>query len=119
MRNKSYKDLIVWQQAMDLAESIYRETNGLPKSEEFSLKSQIRRSAVSVPSNIAEASGRGTDKDQIQFLRIALGSLRELDTQIEIAHRVGYMTETVGIELGKSIRSVENLLALFIRSLET
>lgn len=108
----------MWQRAVLLVESIYRATDGFPRSEDYALKAQMRRSAISVPSNIAEGSGRGTDKDQVQFLRIALGSLRELDTQTEIGSRVGYFSEALFHELQASIQSVEKLLAGLIASLD-
>ena len=77
----SFKDLIVWQKSMILAKDIYLITESLPKSEVYGLMSQIRRSAVSIPSNIAEGSKRGTAKDYCQFLKIAQGSGAELETQ--------------------------------------
>jgi four helix bundle protein len=69
MRNKGYRNLIVWQQSMSVAEAIYKATGAFPRSEEYGLTTQMRRSAISIPSNIAEGSGRGTNRDQIQFLR--------------------------------------------------
>lgn len=86
----SYKDLIVWQKSMDLVVSIYELTEFYPKSELFSLTSQSRRSAISIPSNIAEGRRRGTRKDYRQFLIMAYGSGAELETQIEIAKRLPF-----------------------------
>lgn len=80
MKIQSFKQLVVWQRAMELAEEVYRLTESLPSSERFGLISQIRRSAVSIPSNIAEGRQRGTRKDFAQFLRIADGSAAELET---------------------------------------
>jgi len=85
---KSYRDLIVWQKAMDLVTEVYGITDFFPSEERFGLISQLRRCSVSIPSNIAEGRGRGTRKDFIQFLRISLGSSNELATQIEIAKRL-------------------------------
>lgn len=82
---KSHKDLIVWQKSIKLVIEIYRLLENFPKEEVFGLVSQIKRSAVSIPSNIAEGSGRGTRKDYRQFVRIALGSTNELETQLIIA----------------------------------
>ena len=92
MKNKntidSYKDLIVWQRSMDLVVAIYELTNKFPKSELYGLTSQMRRCAISIPSNIAEGRRRGTRKDYRQFLIIAYGSGAELETQIEIAKKL-------------------------------
>ncbi len=85
-----YKDLQVWQKAMLLVEEVYRLTNCLPDSEKFGLVSQMRRSAVSVPSNIAEGKCRATRKDYARFIYTAIGSLAELETQIIICARLGY-----------------------------
>jgi four helix bundle protein len=85
---KSYKDLIVRQKSMDLVVEVYKLTESFPREELFGLTSQMRRCAISVPSNIAEGRGRGTRKNFIQFLRVALGSANELQTQIEIAKRL-------------------------------
>jgi len=82
MQINSFKDLIVWQKSMELAKDIYKITELLPKSEIYALSSQIRRSAISIPSNIAEGSKRGTSKDYCQFLKIAQGSAAELETQL-------------------------------------
>ncbi|MBZ9572162.1 four helix bundle protein [Patescibacteria group bacterium] len=84
----SYKDLIVWQRSMDLVVAIYELTNKFPKSELYGLTSQMRRCAISIPSNIAEGRRRGTRKDYRQFLIIAYGSGAELETQIEIAKKL-------------------------------
>lgn len=85
---KSYRDLLVWQRAMLLVEETYRLTNNFPSNEEFGLKSQMRRAAVSVPSNIAEGQSRNYAKEFLQFLHIAMGSLSELETQLELAVRL-------------------------------
>ena len=84
-----YRELVVWQKAMDLAEAVYRATDGWPAEEQFGLVSQMRRCGVSVASNIAEGSGRNSDKDFVRFLRIAVGSVWELETQIILAGRLG------------------------------
>ena len=84
----SYRDLIAWQKAMVLAESIYRTTAQLPKDEQYGLISQLRRAGVSVPSNIAEGYGRHSKAELARFLRIALGSVREIETQVILAGRL-------------------------------
>ena len=87
-----YRDLVAWKKAMDLAEAIYRQTAEFPLEERYSLTSQLRRAAVSVPSNIAEGQGRRTSDDEfVRFLKISLGSLCELETQIELACRLKLM----------------------------
>lgn len=83
--SRSFKDLVVWQRSLELVREVYLITEDFPRQEVFSLTSQIRRSAVSIPSNIAEGSKRGTTKDFVQFLRIADGSSAELQTQLYIA----------------------------------
>ena len=90
MKINSYEELIVWQKAMDLVIDIYTLTNTFPKSEQYGLTSQMRRAAVSIPSNIAEGSRRKTKKDYCQFVTIAFGSGAELETQIKIAKRLDY-----------------------------
>jgi four helix bundle protein len=87
MKN-GFKSLLVWQKAMTLVEEVYELSKFLPEKESFSLTSQIRRSAISVPSNIAEGSRRSTKKDYIQFLRIAYGSLAELETQLLLTQKL-------------------------------
>lgn len=84
----SHKDLIVWQKGIELSKQIYLLTERFPKEEIYGITSQMRRAAISIPSNIAEGRNRGTRKDFVQFLRIALGSTAELETQIEIAKRL-------------------------------
>lgn len=88
---RSDKDLDAWRLCVDLAEAVYTITAGFPSSETFGLQSQMRRAAVSVPSNIAEGWGRRSRKDYVRFLRTARGSLFELRTQVEIARRVGFV----------------------------
>jgi len=85
-----YKNLIVWQKSMDLVDKVYAVCRLFPSSERFGLWSQVTRSAVSVPSNIAEGSGRSTQAERVRFVSIARGSLYELSTQLEIAQRQGY-----------------------------
>jgi four helix bundle protein len=88
---ESYRDLIAWQKAKALALDVYRITLRFPKDEIYGMRSQMRRAAVSVPSNIAEGKGRHSHKEFVQFLYHARGSLLELETQISIAHDLNYM----------------------------
>ncbi len=89
--NKSYRDLIAWQKAMDLVTAVYQASASFPKDEMYGLTSQLRRAAVSVPSNIAEGQGRHGAAEFRHFLRQASGSLMELETQIMIAERLRYL----------------------------
>lgn len=83
--SRSFKDLLLWQRSMQLVKEIYKITGQFPRGEEFALSSQLRRCAISIPSNVAEGSKRGTRKDFLQFLRVATGSSAELETQLLIA----------------------------------
>jgi len=89
--SRTHKDLNAWQEAMALVEMVYRATSSFPKAEFFGLVNQIRRSAVSVPSNIAEGAARNSTREWVQFLGICSGSLSELETQLELAKRLGYL----------------------------
>ena len=89
---QSHRDLLVWQKSIDLVEAIYRITQKLPSHEQFGLISQLRRAAVSIPSNIAEGYGRQSSGNYRQFLSISRGSLLEVETQIDICLRLGYLT---------------------------
>jgi four helix bundle protein len=91
MSVRNYRELKVWQAAMDMAERCYLATKGFPKDELFGMTSQIRRAAVSVPANIAEGQGRQSTKDFLNFLSIARGSLMELETHLILCQRVGLL----------------------------
>ena len=93
MEVKSYRDLVVWQKAMDLVETVYRLMSRLPREEKFALADQMRRAAVSIPSNIAEGYARLSPRDYGRFMTIARGSVFELQTQLLICKRLGYLTE--------------------------
>lgn len=95
MTAHSYRDLIVWQKAMDLVTLIYQVVGSFPQTEQYGLTSQICRAAVSIPSNIAEGHGRNSLNELKHFLSIARGSLLETQTQIEIAYRLGYVSQDV------------------------
>ncbi len=89
----SFRDLRIWQKSMDLVEEIYKITSDFPKTETYGLSSQMQRSAVSIPSNIAEGFRRKHNKEYKNFLSISLGSCGELETQLEISKRLGYLVE--------------------------
>src|SRR4051794_8266926 len=107
----SYHDLRVWQQAMDLVEQVYRATEKFPKHELYGLTSQLRRAAVSVPSNIAEGRGRRTDPEFLQFLFHARGSLCELETQLELSKRLQYLSTDDFDSMLKTTAGVASALA--------
>jgi four helix bundle protein len=106
----SYKELRAWKQAVDLALEVYRLTEGFPKSELYGLTTQIRRSAVSVPSNIAEGKGRFSDREFALFLRHARGSLLELETQLFIAGKLGYLSIKVAESLARDTEQLAKAL---------
>ena len=87
----THRDLAAWREAIALVKLVYQETAGFPPDEVFGLRQQLRRSAVSIPSNIAEGAGRNNTREYVQYLVIACGSLAELDTQVEIAIQLGYL----------------------------
>ena len=107
----NHKELDVWKKSMDLVEFIYTISSEFPDSEKFGLVSQIRRAAVSIPSNIAEGAGRKGNNEFIQFIHIALGSLSELDTQYMIAIRLNYIAKNEELEV--LINDVKRLLLGF------
>jgi four helix bundle protein len=113
----SYRDLVVWQKAMDLVTEIYRATSGFLREEMFGLTSQLRRSAVSGPSNIAEGQGRATKGEFIQFLSHARGSLFELETQIVISGRLGYFPSELEVALAAKAEEVARILNGLLTSL--
>ncbi len=113
----SYRDLVVWQQAMDLAAAAYTITKAWPKEELYGLTSQLRRAASSVPANIAEGFGRENRGSYQQFLRIAQGSLKEFETHLLLAERVGIATDKDIDPLMTMSESVGKLLRLLIRRL--
>lgn len=115
--SSSYRDLRVWQQAMDLAEQVYLATENFPKQEMYGLTSQLRRSAVSVPSNIAEGKGRNTDRDFLNFLFHARGSLMEVETQVLLSSRLKFLSLESADDLLQSTARIGSSLAGLINSL--
>ena len=116
---QSYRDLLVWQRALELAVRIYRVSEKFPKSEIYGLTSQLRRAAVSVPSNVAEGYGRSSRKEYLQFLSVAQGSLKELETQIILAQRLSYTSEKDAEDVLSASETVGKMLGGLMRSLRT
>ena len=119
---KSYRDLSAWQKARLLVKEVYLLTAAFPVGERFGLVSQMNRSAVSIPSNIAEGYGRATTQDYLHFLRIARGSAYELETQLVLAQDLGLCTEERGLRvqvvLQEEIRILQGLIAALERKIE-
>jgi four helix bundle protein len=114
---KTYRDLIVWQKAMELAEEVYRLSYTLPKHEMYGLASQIQRAAVSIPSNIAEGHARKHKKEFVHHLSFAKGSLAELETQIILAVRLGHFEKSSVVRFWSLSQEVGKMLTPMINSL--
>jgi four helix bundle protein len=117
MGSQNYRDLVVWQKSMDLVEVIYRLTKKVPKEELYGLTSQLRRASISIPCNIAEGQGRTGKIEFIRFLRIAYGSLREVETQVLIAIRLEYIGQDILRPTLERTAEVGRLLNGLIKSL--
>jgi four helix bundle protein len=116
----TYRDLIVWQKAMQFVTLIYTMTQKLPKEETYGLIPQIRRSAVSIPSNIAEGYGRRSSNDYIRFLQISICSLYELQTQLEICLNLKYLSQpTTYDDINEKSREIERMLSSLINKLNS
>jgi len=107
---RNFRDLIVWQRSMELSVQIYKITKQFPRDEIYGLTSQIRRAAVSIPSNIAEGQARGTDAAFANHVDIALGSTAELETQLNIASQVGYLDKSDLENIIKMIEEITKML---------
>ena len=119
MKSSNYKELRVWQKSMDLTTKIYNLVKLLPKEETYALSDQMRRAAISIPSNIAEGQGRNSEKEYINFLSIARGSLWELETQLEICVRLGYVEQSIiadTLDLITEVSKMINGLSIFLMS---
>lgn len=114
---KTYKDLKIWQKGILLVKVIYKTCEGFPKEEAFGLTSQIKRSCVSIPSNIAEGWGRNSTQSYLQFLKISRGSLFELETQIIIAKELNYISENQFEEISDLITEESKMLNAFMKSI--
>jgi four helix bundle protein len=115
---KNYKELKVWQKSYQLSLELYKITKGFPGDEKYGLTSQMRRAAVSVPSNIAEGYGRKTTRDYVRSLYLAYGSNCELETQILLSGDLGYIKAQEKEMLQKNVGEVERMLKALIKSLE-
>lgn len=115
---QSYRDLSAWQRARELVAAVYELTAEFPQDERFGLTAQVRRSAISVPSNIAEGYGRGARADYIRFLRIARGSLFEVEAQITLASDLGFITNDECEQMQSMIDAVAKPMWGLIRTLE-
>ena len=118
MNTQTYRDLIVWQKSMDLVVSIYQLTRYFPDSERFGLISQIQRSAVSVPSNIAEGYGRVSGGDYNRFLLIARGSLMEIETQLHIVHRLQFVNTSQFEPVWEQTQEIGRMLHGLVRAVQ-
>ncbi len=115
---KTYKDLIVWQKSINLSVKIYKTLTLFPKEELFGLSSQMKRSVVSISSNIAEGRHRNTRKEFVQFLKIAMGSSAELQSQLEISKRLSFISELDYNEYDKTLNEIMRMLNAMIFKLK-
>jgi four helix bundle protein len=117
MASVNYQDLIAWQKSMDLVEAVYRVTAEFPRTEIYGLRAQLRRAAISIPSNFAEGEGRRSKREFYHFLTIAHGSIRELETQTLIAERLSYITPDTRAQVLRASSEVGRLLTGLSNSL--
>jgi len=113
---QTHKDLILWQKSVDFVVEVYKLTNSFPKEEIYGLTSQIRRSAVSISSNIAEGYGRHSDKELVRFLFISLGSASEIETQLLISQRLKFLDNESFEKLNRDILEIIRMLSALIKS---
>ena len=117
---QSYKDLLIWQRGIDIVALVYQLISDFPKDEIYALSSQIKRSAVSIPSNIAEGYGRQSTQSYIQFVKIARGSLCELETQLLVAEKLGFVKlESLYSDIIKQITEESKMINSFLNKLES
>lgn len=112
----NYKELKVWQKAIDLSVKAYEITRSFPHSEIFGLTSQIQRAAVSIAANISEGAGRNSDKEFVHFLGISNGSAYELDTHLIVSNRIGYLSNQDYSEMTLQVEEIEKMLSALIKS---
>ena len=115
---KTHKDLDVWKNGIELVVSVYKATRKYPKDELYGIVSQIRRAAVSIPSNIAEGAGRNHDREFIKFLYVSLGSLAELETQLLISQRLDFISEQENDDLNSLIKMIRSQISGLIKYLK-
>jgi four helix bundle protein len=118
MKASRFEDLIFWQKARELAKLVYAQTNAGKFKNDFGLRDQIQRSCVSVMSNIAEGFGRGTNKEMLQFLFIARGSLSEVKSQVYVAEDLGYITADDAADLHSRIEEIAKYMNVFMNRLK-
>lgn len=116
MSERAHAQLRVWRKAIEFVSMVYQETRAFPKEETYGLVSQMRRAAMSIPSNIAEGAARHTTKEYVQFLYASRGSLSELDTQIEIAYRLKYLSQKKHKEMLDEINQISRMLSGLIKA---
>ena len=114
----NYNNLQIWQDAMDIVEMIYQVTAQFPPEEKYGLRSQMNRSAISIPSNIAEGAGRNTDKEFSHFVSIAIGSMYEFHTQIILCERISYIDHCLSMQLQTKLDNLQRMAACFKKRLE-
>ena len=114
---KTFRDLLIWQKSMILVTGIYQISQSFPGEEVYGIVSQMRRCAISIPSNIAEGYGRNSNNEFVRFIRIATGSLFELQTQIELSINLGFLLKDDYDNLYESTRELERMITSFIRKL--
>jgi len=115
---RTYHDLLIWKKAIDLVAMIYLHTKNFPNEETYGLKLQIRKCAVSIPSNIAEGYGRNSTNDYIRFLKISMGSLFELETQLYIAFNLEYIAKENYEKINENCKEIERMLSSLIKKLK-
>jgi four helix bundle protein len=115
---KNFRDLNIWKKAIELIKKVYEVSHGFPKEELYALSSQMRRSAISIPSNVAEGFRRKHNKEFEQFLYIALGSCAELETQVEIAHELNYVNKAGRNDLLERIDHICRMTSNLIKKLK-
>ena len=115
---RPHRKLEVWNEAVGFVIDVYKATRSFPKTEQYALADQLRRAAVSIPSNIAEGAARQTRKEFVQFLYIARGSASEIDTQLEVARRLNYIDESEKARLDHTLDTIGKMLTGLIKSLK-
>lgn len=114
----TFRGLFIWQKSMSFVTEVYKLTATFPKEEVYGLTSQIRRSSISIPSNIAEGYGREGDNDYLRFLNISISSLFEIQTQLEISFNLKFITENQFKKIHGDSREIERMLSSFIRKIK-
>ena len=114
---KTFRDLLIWQKSINFVIQIYELTEDFPDKEKYGINAQLRRAAVSIPSNIAEGFGRNSPREFKRFIKIAMGSLFEVQTQIEISLKLSYITDELYKEIYSVSREIERMMSSFIDSL--